>query len=115
MLQLELLSTSLKTNQFKLIGYLLNLEDWSEGFAMERAHIEDLTLTDEHWEILRYLRAYYEEHRVQAQVRTMIKHFTVLWGAERGCNHRLHDLFPIGGPQKQGNRLTGLLRTKGEH
>jgi tRNA 2-thiouridine synthesizing protein E len=52
---------------------------------------------------------------VQAQVRVMIRHFTELWGTERGSNHYLHLLFPIGGPQKQGNRLAGLLRTKGEH
>ncbi len=52
---------------------------------------------------------------MQAQVRVMIKHFTQVWGPERGSNHHLHDLFPRGGPQKQGNRLAGLLRTKGEH
>jgi cobyrinic acid a,c-diamide synthase len=34
---------------------------------------------------------------------------------ERGNNHHLHEIFPVGGPQKQGNRLAGLLRTKGEH
>jgi tRNA 2-thiouridine synthesizing protein E len=61
------------------------------------------------------LRAYYEEHRVQAQVRAMIWHFTKVWGPELGNNHHLHTLFPIGGPQKQGNRLAGLLKTKGEH
>ncbi len=33
-----------------------------------------------------------------------------------GCSNRyLHQIFPNGGPQKQGNRLAGLLRTKGEH
>lgn len=52
---------------------------------------------------------------MQAQVRTMIKHFSQAWGAELGSNHHLHDMFPMGGPQKQGNRLAGLLRTKGEH
>jgi tRNA 2-thiouridine synthesizing protein E len=45
----------------------------------------------------------------------MIRHFTERWGPERGSNHALHALFPVGGPQKQGNRLAGLLRTKGEH
>ena len=45
----------------------------------------------------------------------MIRHFAQAWGPERGNNHYLHDLFPVGGPQKQGNRLAGLLRTKGEH
>jgi len=96
-------------------GYLRNLADWSEDFVRALAAQEELTLTDAHWEVVRFLRAYYAEHGVQAQVRGMIKHFTEVWGPERGSNHHLHDLFPRGGPQKQGNRLAGLLRTKGEH
>jgi tRNA 2-thiouridine synthesizing protein E len=96
-------------------GYLRNLGDWSEDFVRALAAHEELALTDEHWAVIRYLREYYAEHGVQAQVRAMIKHFTELWGPERGSNHYLHELFPRGGPQKQGNRLAGLLRTKGEH
>jgi TusE/DsrC/DsvC family sulfur relay protein len=96
-------------------GYLKNLEDWSEDFARAQAAAEDLTLTEAHWQVIYFLRAYYEEHRVQAQVRAMIPHFARLWGPELGNNHHLHALFPIGGPQKQGNRLAGLLKTKGEH
>ena len=72
-------------------------------------------LTDEHWQVIRFLRNYFDEHRVQAQVRVMIRHFAQAWGPQRGNNHTLHELFPVGGPQKQGNRLAGLLRTKGEH
>jgi len=96
-------------------GYLINRGDWSEDFVRAQAETEELTLTPEHWELIRFLRDYYAEHGVQAQVRAMVWHFTDLWGAERGSNHHLHDLFPRGGPQKQGNRLAGLLRTKGEH
>jgi tRNA 2-thiouridine synthesizing protein E len=96
-------------------GYLKHLEDWSEDFVRALAQAEALDLTDAHWQVIRFLREYYAEHGVQAQVRVMIKHFTALWGPERGSNHHLHDLFPRGGPQKQGNRLAGLLRTKGEH
>lgn len=96
-------------------GYLLNLDDWSEDFVRALAKQEGLELTDAHWQVIHYLRDYYQQHGVQAQVRVMIKHFSELWGEERGSNHALHDLFPIGGPQKQGNRLAGLLRTKGEH
>ena len=96
-------------------GYLANLGDWSEDFAPALAREEGLVLTAEHWEVIRFLRAYFHEHGVQAQVRTMIQHFELLWGPLRGNNHHLHDLFPVGGPQKQGNRLAGLLRTKGEH
>jgi tRNA 2-thiouridine synthesizing protein E len=96
-------------------GYLRDLSDWSEDFVRALARQEELTLTDEHWAVIRFLRAFYAEHGVQAQVRVMIKHFTEVWGPERGSNHYLHELFPRGGPQKQGNRLAGLLRTKGEH
>ena len=96
-------------------GYLRNLEDWSEDFVRALARQEELALTDEHWAVIRFLREFYAEHGVQAQVRAMIKHFTEAWGPERGSNHYLHELFPRGGPQKQGNRLAGLLRTKGEH
>jgi tRNA 2-thiouridine synthesizing protein E len=96
-------------------GYLLDRGDWSEDFAQALAREEGLALTPAHWEVIRFLRAYYDEHGVQPQVRVMIRHFTERWGPERGSNHALHALFPVGGPQKQGNRLAGLLRTKGEH
>jgi len=96
-------------------GYLCRLDDWSEDFARALADREGLVLTPAHWELIRFLRAYYAEHGVQPQVRVMIRHFTQAWGPQRGSNHELHAMFPRGGPQKQGNRLAGLLRTKGEH
>ena len=95
-------------------GYLCNLEDWSEDLARALAADEGLVLAPDHWEVIGFLREYWREHRVQAQVRVMIRHFTQKWGAARGSNHALHELFPRGGPQKQGNRLAGLQRSKGE-
>jgi tRNA 2-thiouridine synthesizing protein E len=96
-------------------GYLLHPDDWSEDFASAEAQREGLALTDEHWQVIHFLREYFHDHRVQPQVRVMIRHFARAWGPQRGNNHYLHELFPVGGPQKQGNRLAGLLRTKGEH
>jgi tRNA 2-thiouridine synthesizing protein E len=96
-------------------GYLRHLDDWSEDFARAQARAEGLTLTPRHWEVIRFLRDHYQTHGVQAQVRLMIRHFTQAWGPQDGSNHALHAMFPSGGPQKQGNRLAGLLRTKGEH
>ncbi|MDD5242257.1 MAG: TusE/DsrC/DsvC family sulfur relay protein [Sulfuricella sp.] len=96
-------------------GYIRKLDEWSEDYAIALAKKEGLELTEEHWEVIRFLRAWYEEHDVQAQVRFMIRHFSKVWSKEKGNNHYLHLIFPKGGPQKQGNRLAGLLRTKGEH
>ena len=86
-----------------------------QAFALALAEKEGLTLTQDHWDVIHYIRYYHEEHRVQAQVRDMINHFKKAWGPERGNNHYLHEIFLKGGPQKQGNRLAGIRRTKGEH
>ena len=80
-------------------GYIQDLDQWSEGFAVAQADKEGLDLTEEHWDVIWLLRNHYEEHGIQ----------------ERGNNRYLHDLFPMGGPQKQGNRVAGIRKTKGEH
>lgn len=96
-------------------GYLVNPADWSESFVRALAAAEGLTLTDAHWELVRYLREHFARAGTQATVRDMVRHFSQVWGREAGSSASLHRLFPRGGPQKQGNRLAGLLRTKGEH
>ncbi len=96
-------------------GYLVDPSDWSEPFARAQAAAEGLELGPEHWEVIRVLREQYARHGTQMSVRDMIRCFRKVWGEEKGSNRYLHQLFPRGGPQKQGNRLAGLLRTKGEH
>lgn len=96
-------------------GYILDMDAWSPGFAEAQAQREGLRLGDEHWQVIRFIRNYYEEHGVQAQVRDMVRHFRQAWGPARGNSRYLHDIFPMGGPQKQGNRLAGARKTKGEH
>jgi len=96
-------------------GYIVNMDEWSEAFVTVQARNQKLVLTEEYWDVIMFLRAYYDEHGVQCEVRKMVKHFKEAWAAERGSSPYLHRIFPRGGPQKQGNRLAGLLRTKGEH
>ncbi len=74
-----------------------------------------MTLTAEHWDVIYFIRDFYEEHNVQAQVPDMIRHCRAIWGSERGSNRTLHDISSMGGPQKPGNRLAGIRKTKGEH
>lgn len=96
-------------------GYLLELDAWTEKFVHVRAEFEGLKLTDEHWQVINFIRDYYEDKNVQAPVRDMIKHFKKIWGKEKGNTRYLHQIFPLGGPQKQGNRLAGVRKPKGEH
>ncbi len=96
-------------------GYLLDLDEWSENFVHVRAEAEGLNLTDEHWQVINYIRDYHDKNSVQAPVRDMIKHFRRCWGKEKANTRYLHQIFPAGGPQKQGNRLAGVRKPKGEH
>lgn len=109
----------LKVNELIVLtdseGYIVNMDEWSEDFVKAQAQIENLKLTEEHWQVVMFLRDYYERHGVQCEVRKMVRHFKAKWGEERGSSTYLHRIFPRGGPQKQGNRLAGLLITKGEH
>jgi len=77
-------------------GYIKNLDKWSEEFGKARAKEEALELTDQHWQVIRLLREYYQEHEVQAQVRVVIAHLRNEWGEARGHNHYMQDIFPIG-------------------
>ena len=65
-------------------GYILDMDAWSADFARAQAAKEGLTLTDEHWQVIDFIREFYEAHNVQAQVRDMVKHFRVAWGPEKG-------------------------------
>ena len=96
-------------------GYLLDLEAWSKDYVYASVAREQLELSDEHWQVIYFIRNFYEEHGVQAPVRDMIKHFKKTWGKEKGNSRYLHQIFPKGGPQKQGNRLAGVRKPKGEH
>ncbi|MDH5471942.1 MAG: TusE/DsrC/DsvC family sulfur relay protein [Gammaproteobacteria bacterium] len=96
-------------------GYLLDLDAWSENYVRAAANEEQLELTDEHWEVIRFIRDYHDQRGVQAPVRDMVKHFRKAWGNEKGNSAYLHRIFPQGGPQKQGNRLAGVRKPKGEH
>ena len=96
-------------------GYLLDLEAWSEDYVYASAKREELALHDEHWQVIYFIRTFHDRHGVQAPVRDMIKHFKKIWGKEKGNSRYLHQIFPKGGPQKQGNRLTGVRKPKGEH
>ncbi len=96
-------------------GYLLDLDAWSEDFVRAAAEREGLELSDEHWQVITFIRDFHDKHGVQAPVRDMVKFFRKAWGKEYGNSKYLHQIFPKGGPQKQGNRLAGVRKPKGEH
>lgn len=54
-------------------GYLANLNDWVPGIATVMAAQDNIELTDEHWDIINFLREYYEEYQIAPAVRVLTK------------------------------------------
>ncbi|MHB8884946.1 MAG: TusE/DsrC/DsvC family sulfur relay protein [Methylovirgula sp.] len=90
-------------------GYLTDPSDWSEAWAREVARSLAIELTDEHWEALRFMRAFFEEHQVAPDARFVIKHLSAVRGAHR---NRLFELFPQGGYAGHACRLAGMRRPR---
>jgi tRNA 2-thiouridine synthesizing protein E len=52
-------------------GYLANLTEWEPAVAEVMAQLENVTLTPDHWEIINFLREYYEEYQIAPAVRVL--------------------------------------------
>lgn len=93
-------------------GYLENLSDWTKEIAEAMAVVEELELTDEHWDIINFLREYYEEYQIAPAVRVLTKAVGKRMGKDKGNSKYLYSLFPYG-PGKQACKLAGLPKPTG--
>lgn len=87
-------------------GYLSELPEWSEMKALATARAEGITLSDEHWQVLHFLRDHYRDNGPTCTAREIIRALEDRFGDEHGKRH-LYQLFP-GGPVVQGCRIAGL-------
>jgi len=85
--------------------HLLDLEQWSEDIAVQNASAEDIELTAEHWDVVKFLR----EHYIENGPTTARKLSGILEEryASKGGRKYLYTLFP-NGPISQGSRIGGL-------
>ena len=93
-------------------GYIQELDKWSKELAELIAQDENIEMTDEHWEVVNFLREYYEEYQIAPAVRVLIKAIKKSMGKEKGNNKYLYTLFPYG-PAKQACKIAGLPKPTG--
>jgi TusE/DsrC/DsvC family sulfur relay protein len=93
-------------------GNLLDLSQWNEKIATHMAHKENIQLTDEHWEVINFIRKFYFEYGVTPMVRLLRKFMKEQGGPEKSSKEYLYRLFP-GGPARQGSRIGGLPEPQG--
>lgn len=93
-------------------GYLADITQWEPGVAEIMSKEDDLTLTAEHWELINFLREYYEEYQIAPAVRVLTKAVGKTMGKDKGNSKYLYSLFPYG-PGKQACRYAGLPKPTG--
>ncbi|WP_369308146.1 sulfurtransferase TusE [Providencia rettgeri] len=88
-------------------GYLLDSQQWSEELIPLLAQEEGIELTNEHLEIIRFVRNFYLEFNTSPAIRMLVKAVSQQFGEEKGNSRYLYRLFPKG-PAKQATKLAGL-------
>jgi tRNA 2-thiouridine synthesizing protein E len=87
-------------------GDLVELEDWSEDIARERAKDMGVELTPDHIKVLKFLRLHYMDGGNQESAPLLLRDMEERFRDEGGGRY-LYRLFP-GGPVTQGLHLAGL-------
>ena len=88
-------------------GFLLDLNDWNEAVAAEMANLNGIEITRSHWEILFFIRHYYQTFKHLPNARVFTKAIKKEFGEEKGNSRYLHKLFPQG-PLKYACKIAGL-------
>lgn len=84
----------------------LNDQFWDRKRSIDMALIEDIKLSDEHWDVIVFLRDYYVEVGLPRFARTTSRALNKRFSAEGGSKY-LYGLFS-GGPVTQGSRIANL-------
>lgn len=87
-------------------GYLKESSQWSEPLAVVIRN-EGISLSPEHWEVVRFVRDFYLEFNTSPAIRMLVKAMANKFGEEKGNSRYLYRLFPKG-PAKQATKIAGL-------
>ncbi len=101
-----------KTIEHDEEGYIVDISEWNEELADIIAREEEIEMNDEHWEVVNFLREYYEEYQIAPAIRVLVKALKRKLGEDKGNNKYLYQLFPYG-PAKQACKIAGLPKPTG--
>ncbi len=101
------------TIQLSEAGWLENLDEWNEDLAVEISKNERIDeLTEEHWDIIKEARTYFEDNGTVCEPRSFSKIMKKKFGKDRSDQKYIYSLFPTG-LIKCANKIAGLPRPKG--
>lgn len=103
-----------KTYETDEDGYLIDISEWTEEVANFLAEQEEIPeLTEKHWQIINFLRNYYQEYQIAPMIKILIKEIMkVMDLSKRDASKMLYELYPAG-PAKQACKIAGLPKPTG--
>lgn len=90
-------------------GFLLQPLDWDEEVAGMLAQRESLELTEERWQVVRFVRDYYEKNQTVPEARAVLKFLRIQIGPDHANRKYLYRLFPYGYGQ-QACKIAGTRK-----
>ena len=91
-------------------GFLEDPRSWDEDTAVSIAREDGLDLSENHWELIWFLREFYNAHEMAPPSnRLFVKAVRETLGEDKGNSIYLMTLFP-GTPAKTACRIAGLPR-----
>lgn len=88
-------------------GFLIDNTLWDKEVAIFLADKEKLALTEAHWEILYFIRQFYQDYQYLPNARGFAKAIKKKIGDEQASSRYLLKLFPQG-PLKYACKIAGL-------
>jgi tRNA 2-thiouridine synthesizing protein E len=87
-------------------GYLVNANDWTKEIGAEIFAEEGITPTEEHWDVIEYMREQVIDEGAEPNERGIMKAMEKKWGKKLTSKY-MYELFPMM-PSKQGLKIGGL-------
>ena len=88
-------------------GYLLEPTDWNEDVAYAIAAEENIEMTDEVWEVINFVRNYYDERQSVPEHRVLLQELRKRHGKEKATRRYVYNMFPYGYGQ-QACKIAGM-------
>lgn len=92
-------------------GFMKDWQKWNKDVAEALAKGEGIALSKEHWEIIKFLRGYYEKYQIAPMIRILVKETQKNLGPDKDLKY-IYKLFPSG-PAKQACKIAGLPKPTG--
>ncbi len=88
-------------------GFLVQYDAWNDEVALALARDQEglVELSENHWAVIRFIRAHYDDHKLAPMVRSICKSTGVPL-------RQIYELFPSG-PAKGACKLAGLPKPDG--